>query len=111
MSADRQKTIGIVILSHSETPGLGGRIVEPVFMDQFAAGIRVLPVVDGKALYLTASPPEPGSPTYGRNLHAITGATQTCLAMERILNEHLTRFQRAMAAATPAVAARKDGGA
>lgn len=32
---DREKITGIGILTHQETPGLGARIVEPIFKDQF----------------------------------------------------------------------------
>lgn len=32
---DREKITGIGILTHQETPGLGARIVEPMFKDQF----------------------------------------------------------------------------
>jgi electron transport complex protein RnfG len=31
-----EKITGVKILNHSETPGLGARITEPVFLDQFA---------------------------------------------------------------------------
>ena len=111
ISADRQKTIGLVILAHTETPGLGGRIAEPIFTDQFAAGLNLQPPPGGKPLYLTATAPEPGTPAHGRSILAITGATQTCMAMERILNAQVTRFQRAMAVAAPAPAAPQTGGA
>jgi len=97
VTADRQKTLGLVILSHNETPGLGARIAEPIFTANFAHGLNITPGgPGGKILVLTTTPPEKGSPSYGRDLNAITGATQTCFAMERILNDTLACFQRAM---------------
>jgi Na+-translocating ferredoxin:NAD+ oxidoreductase RnfG subunit len=41
--------------------------------------------------------PEPGTAKYGRTFDAITGATQTSLAMERMLNEAVAEFSRAVA--------------
>jgi Na+-transporting NADH:ubiquinone oxidoreductase subunit C len=109
VTADRDKTIGLVILSHTETPGLGGRIAEPVFTDQFARGLQIEPEAGKLLLYLAMNPPEAGSPGYGRSVMAITGATQTCFAMERILTDYLTRFHRAMTAADAAAAAVPGG--
>lgn len=92
-------TLGIVVLEQQETPGLGGRITEPVFTEQFKAGVKVAaPGVNGKYVEISATAPEQSSPMYERHVDAITGATQTCMAMERILNEHVAQFQRAMEA-------------
>ncbi len=94
---DLQQTIGLVILRQQETPGLGGRIEEPVFTDQFRDGLKIEPPgQDQKYLEISATAPDAGSPRAGRHVNAITGATQTGMAMERILNEYLARFNRAM---------------
>lgn len=89
------RTVGLVITEQSETPGLGGRIEEPIFTDQFRRGIVAGPAEDDRSLRFAA----PGTPDAdGRQVDAITGATQTSMAMETILNENLGRFHRAMQA-------------
>ncbi len=88
------RTIGIAILRQSETPGLGGRIVEPVFTEQFRRGILI--GANPRGEYLKVSAPDPAAGP--RQVDAITGATQTSMAMDRLLNECLARFHRAMAA-------------
>jgi Na+-transporting NADH:ubiquinone oxidoreductase subunit C len=95
VSPDLSRTVGFVVLDQSETPGLGGRIAEPVFTEQFRRGITVSPNPKGPYLRMgSGGPPDPE----GRQVDAITGATQTSMAMERVLNEQLGIFQRAMAA-------------
>jgi Na+-transporting NADH:ubiquinone oxidoreductase subunit C len=104
LTPDLERSVGLVIVQHSETPGLGGRIAEPLFTEQFRRGLDLRPGAEPqRTLVLAATPPPPGSPLAGRTLEAISGATQTCMAMERILNEQLAAFRRAMAAgvATP----------
>lgn len=100
VSPDLKKTVGCIILEQKETPGLGGRIEEPVFTRSFDEGLLITPPEKGtQFLYMgNGTEPEKGTPQYGRQFDAITGATQTSLAMERILNEHLARFNRAMRA-------------
>jgi Na+-transporting NADH:ubiquinone oxidoreductase subunit NqrC len=74
---------------------LGGRIEEPIFTDQFRQGVNVAPNDRGAFIRLGS----PGAPDAdGRQVDAITGATQTCLAIERVLNHQLAIFHRAMAA-------------
>lgn len=95
VTPDLTRTAGLVILEQSETPGLGGRIEEPVFTEQFRRGVTVAPPAQGPWVRMGA----PGAPNPdGRQIDAITGATQTCLAFERVLNTQLGVFHRAMAA-------------
>lgn len=95
VTPDLSRTVGFVVLEQSETPGLGGRIEEPVFTDQFRRGITVSPNPGGAVIRMgSTGVPAPD----GRQVDAITGATQTCLAMERVLNDQLGSFHRAMAA-------------
>lgn len=95
VSPDLSRTVGLTVLEHTETPGLGGRIGEPVFTDPFRRGVTVWPPDHGRFLHLgrigSADPS-------GREVDAITGATQTCLALARSLNTQLGIFHRAMAA-------------
>lgn len=101
VSPDLTHTIGLTVLEHTETPGLGGRIEEPIFTDQFHKGITVSP--NGSAPFIHLGSPGTPDPT-GRQVDAITGATQTCLAIERVLNTQLGILQRAMAARRTAAA-------
>ncbi len=70
---------GIVFTSHSETPGLGGRIDEDAFKEQFR-DLRI-----GEGLTLTLK----GSDGSG-DVDAITGATSTSRAVISIINEVLS---------------------
>ncbi len=74
VNADMSQTTGIVFTSQNETPGLGGRIDEVQYRDQF----RGLPVDAQRPL------------AYGNHgdydVDAITGATQTSNAVLRMIN-------------------------
>ena len=106
VTPDLKRTIGVVFLAHSETPGLGGRITEPEFRDQFAGGargggLRVSPPAEQQPyLYVGGEKPSSGrNPRYDRVMDSLTGATQTSVAIGRFLNAHLARFHRAAEAA------------
>ncbi|MFQ5681087.1 MAG: FMN-binding protein [Candidatus Omnitrophota bacterium] len=75
--------LNIKILHQEETPGLGGRIVEQGFLKQFR-GKKVSPSLvfrpQGKAVL-------------DNEVDAITGATGTSKALERLLNETITRYR------------------
>jgi Na+-transporting NADH:ubiquinone oxidoreductase subunit C len=100
VDADLQKTVGIKVIAQTETPGLGGRIEEPFFIQPFQDGLDITPPAPGKNyIYMgtAGSRAEPGTAQYGRTFDAITGATQTSLAMERMLNASVAEFSRAVA--------------
>ncbi|MFC1825275.1 FMN-binding protein [Thermodesulfobacteriota bacterium] len=79
---------GIAFYKHSETPGLGGRLTEDWFTEQFA-GLPIFPVAgDKKIFYLK---PE-GSGQAPNELDAITGATGTSRAVQAFLNRELDLF-------------------
>jgi len=93
-----KKTVGMKVIAQTETPGLGGRIEEPFFAKPFADGLDITPPAAGKSYLYMGTPgskPEPGTAQYGRTFDAITGATQTTLAMSRMLNEAVAGFSRA----------------
>ncbi|HUU23005.1 MAG TPA: FMN-binding protein [Phycisphaerae bacterium] len=100
VSPDLTRTMGVVFLSHSETPGLGGRITEDDFRRQFRQGKDITPSRAGGP-FLTISPEKiaAGDPRYARHVDAITGATGTSTALDKFLNERLRRFRRAATAA------------
>lgn len=83
------KIIGLDIISHAETPGLGGRIEEDWFKDQFrgelipSEGISV-----GKG--------EGGSDTDPDNgvVDGVTGATGTSSSMEVIVNNEIEALRK-----------------
>lgn len=84
------KVLGIAFIKHSETPGLGGRITENWFTDQFA-GLPLHPIEgDQNIFYLK---PE-GTARASNELDAITGATNTSSAVEAFLNQELDHFLR-----------------
>jgi len=77
VSADFDKITGLVFTSHSETPGLGGRIDELSYREQF------------KNLKITAGTKLAYGEDGGGQIDAITGATSTSNAVLRILNQLL----------------------
>jgi Na+-transporting NADH:ubiquinone oxidoreductase subunit C len=78
---------GIVFTSHEETPGLGARVDERWFRDQFK-GIK-LSKSPGKDRFVFVG----GSPAGGKNrVDAVTGATMTSNAVDRFLNADLRRI-------------------
>lgn len=84
LSNDFSRVIGMEITSHSETPGLGGRIEEPWFSSQFRGekigdnGIEIIQRggIDNSNL-------DDGI------VDGVTGATRTSEAMEKILNNEI----------------------
>lgn len=90
VAPDASKIIGISFYSQNETPGLGARISEPWFTEQFS-GLPLHPIEgDHQIFYL--SPKRAGK---ARNeLDAITGASRTSDAVERFLNRDLDLFLR-----------------
>jgi len=82
VDARAETILGISFLRHEETPGLGGRISEAWFRDQFRG--KSLEVRDGRVLEFVFRPPR--GP---REVEAITGATQTSNRLGGFLNEFL----------------------
>ncbi|HBG27190.1 MAG: hypothetical protein A2Y10_07445 [Planctomycetes bacterium GWF2_41_51] len=88
--ADDKKTIlGLAVYQQNETPGLGAEIAKPEFKNQF----------EGKII---SEPPtlidfaRPGAPLNQSSVHAITGATQTSVRLEKIINDGLKKWQQEM---------------
>jgi Na+-transporting NADH:ubiquinone oxidoreductase subunit C len=74
VTADFKTILGVVFTEQNETPGLGGRIDEVAFRDQF----RGLDIGSGSALTYGAAS--------GGKIDAIAGATSTSVAVLTILN-------------------------
>ena len=84
LNKDYTEIIGIEFVTQSETPGLGGRISENSYKDQYR-GIDI----SGKTDNFIISSPQPDS-----NVDAIAGATQTSAAVVKIVNENIQLFFR-----------------
>ncbi len=85
LDVDGAKITGIEFYRHQETPGLGARITEQWFKDQFT-GLPLSQDPDKKTFFSLTPPAPEKSP---RELDAITGATQTSRAVEAFLNKEL----------------------
>jgi Na+-transporting NADH:ubiquinone oxidoreductase subunit C len=82
------KVLGIAFTKHSETPGLGGRITEPWFTDQFK-DLPLHPIERDQNIFHLK--PE-GTGKASNDLDAITGATITSSSVEAFLNNGLDHF-------------------
>ena len=93
---DRQTVTGISFYQQSETPGLGARITEPFFRDQFQ-GLKL--GAPGQPIGMRS----PGSELSPGQVHAISGATQTCIRLEKLMNDDLREWMQKMSGkeATP----------
>jgi Na+-transporting NADH:ubiquinone oxidoreductase subunit C len=81
VSPDLTRVTGISFYQHEETPGLGGRISEDWFTNQF----KGRPLVKGKGgLYFDFV--APGSSRGDGEVDAVTGATETSTRVETFLN-------------------------
>jgi Na+-transporting NADH:ubiquinone oxidoreductase subunit C len=90
VDAGVERIAGLQIVSHNETPGLGGRIDESWFKKQFinekigAGGIRVR-VGSGKG---------DGDSENGE-VDAVTGASRTSQSIESLVNGQIATFRKA----------------
>jgi Na+-transporting NADH:ubiquinone oxidoreductase subunit C len=75
-----ESIIGVQVLEQEETPGLGGRITESWFLDQFR-GKKAFPSID----ILPASAAAAGD----NQVDGISGATMTCDALEALINQEI----------------------
>ncbi|WP_448382490.1 FMN-binding protein [Desulfosoma sp.] len=82
-----QKILGIAFYRHSETPGLGGRITEDWFQNQFRERPVQVPPAGMRFFYLKP----PGTAHAPTELDAITGATETSRRLEKFLDEELKK--------------------
>ena len=83
ISSDYSTILGLDFISHSETPGLGGRISEDWYKEQFR-GIDITESQNGNYVIYR--------PAAGGNVDAIAGATLTSKSVSKLLNEDLDKF-------------------
>jgi Na+-transporting NADH:ubiquinone oxidoreductase subunit C len=79
LGPNRQAIKGLTIVKHSETPGLGSRVLSPDNLVNFQ-NKKIMP----KLMIVAA-----GTATADNEVDAITGATLTSKALERMLNENV----------------------
>ena len=85
LTPDLKQVINIQFMDQKETPGLGARIEEPWFTDQFK-GLQVAwEAAKDERVVVGAS----SDPNTKNRVDGITGATQTSMALMRFLNEEL----------------------
>jgi Na+-transporting NADH:ubiquinone oxidoreductase subunit C len=84
------RILGIAFYRHSETPGLGARMTEAWFTNQFV-GLPLYPIQGEKKIFYLRSTGTKGAPN---ELDAITGATGTSRGVEAFLNQELDYFLR-----------------
>lgn len=83
ISEDYSEMIGVDFIAHSETPGLGGRIDELEYKEQFR-GLEIDEEDSGNYLVYR--------PASGGNVDSISGATSTSKAVVDIINADLQNF-------------------
>lgn len=89
LSPDLRKVLNVQVLDQKETPGLGARIEEPWFTDQFKSLALAWDDPQGQRVLVGANP----APNAANEVDAITGATQTSMALMRFLNDELASFR------------------
>ena len=94
LSPDLKKILNVQVLEQKETPGLGARIEEPWFTDQFKGLALAWNDPQGQRVLVGANP----APNAANEVDAITGATQTSMALMRFFNEELDAFRAAYSA-------------
>jgi Na+-transporting NADH:ubiquinone oxidoreductase subunit C len=86
IEADKQTVTGIAFYEQAETPGLGAEIARPAFRNQFK----------GKTLAREEKPinmRRPGAELGENDVYAVTGATQTSVRLEAIVNRAVSEWQ------------------
>jgi len=86
LERDIQTIKGLIILHQEETPGLGSRITEAGFLDQFKK----------KKFAPEMKVQSPGKASGDSEVEGFTGATLSCKAFERILNSESTKYIKAI---------------
>ncbi|RJP60973.1 MAG: FMN-binding protein [Candidatus Auribacter fodinae] len=89
IAPDKKTITGISFYKQNETPGLGAEIAQLPFREQFV----------GKTIAKTGAPfniKPVSEQTDDNSVHAVTGATQTSIRLEKFLLEQLEIWRKAM---------------
>ena len=89
LDAERARIMRLRFFDHSETPGLGGRIEEPEFLDQFDRLEIAWDAPEPERILIGAGPAR----EQPNRVDAITGATRTSEAVIDFLNRELERIR------------------
>lgn len=89
MDKELKTIIGVDIISHNETPGLGGRIEEDGFLDQFKGEI----LKDNMVRVMQGSGNGNFDPTDGI-VDGVVGATRTSDSMQVMINQKITDLKK-----------------
>lgn len=89
---DKKSIRGIAFFEQNETPGLGAEITQPEFKNQFKPEKDKVLATDQKPLELV----RPGTQLQKNQVYAVTGATQTSVRLEDLINEDVRQWQQAM---------------
>jgi len=92
IKADKKTVTNIVIYQQRETPGLGAEVAQRKFCDQFID----LTMTTGDKPIVFRRPSEPLGPG---QVHAVTGATQTSIRLEKIIANALKKWREQISAA------------
>lgn len=95
VAPDRRTIVAVAFYEQKETPGLGAEIVKKDFRRQFEGKKIAYKSIEsvkpsGKPDLFALKPP--GSELTDNEVHAITGATQTSVRLQRIINEGLSTW-------------------
>ena len=88
LESNLKQVINIQILEQKETPGLGARIEEKWFTDQFK-NLNIDWKSKDKKIIVGS-----GGKKKNNSVDGITGATQTSMALMKILNDDLKKFKK-----------------
>jgi len=89
VTPDLKDVLNIQFLEQKETPGLGARIEEPWFTDQFKGLIIDWDSPQDQFIVVGAET----NPDARNRVDAITGATQTSMALMQFMNDELARIR------------------
>ena len=87
LSLADNRIAGVRVMAHNETPGLGGRVTEPEFLNQFN-GEQI--AATGIAMVRGPGDSDPDN----SSVDAITGASGTSRAFAAIINDSIARLRR-----------------
>jgi Na+-transporting NADH:ubiquinone oxidoreductase subunit C len=87
VQADRRTVTGIAFYEQNETPGLGAIINTEPWKNQFKGKKLAL---SGDALQMR----RPGDPLGEKDVHAVTGATQTSVRAARLINSGVAQWRQ-----------------
>jgi Na+-transporting NADH:ubiquinone oxidoreductase subunit C len=89
LTGDLNEMVNIQFFDHKETPGLGARIEESWFTSQFK-GLKIAWNKPERERIIIGPSPDPNA---ANRVDAITGATQTSIALMRFLNQELEKIR------------------